>query len=71
MVEDALNNYIVSKFFSLEELQKGTPDGVDPKMKEMHLSEVDFKHYFAMSKDEWMQQNDDIKTIFKEQHKLN
>jgi hypothetical protein len=36
--------------FTLEELQAGVPDGVDPLKKETFLSDADFQTHFGMDK---------------------
>ena len=41
------------KFFSVEDLKKGTPDGVDPTRKQDFLSDADFKAVFGMTKAEF------------------
>jgi len=41
------------KSYTLDELKKSVPAGVDPSKKEMYLSDAEFNATFKMSKDEW------------------
>lgn len=41
------------KAFSVDDLTKGCPEGVDPKNKELYLSDADFKTLMGCTKAEW------------------
>jgi len=45
-------------FFSIDELKKGCPQGVNPAKKEQHLSPEDFQTVFGMDKDTFMKKKD-------------
>ena len=40
-------------FYSLNDLKKGVPQGVDPREKQNFLSDKDFKAAFKMTKEEF------------------
>ena len=62
--------YDVSSFFSIDELRKGCPNGVNPASKEQHLSDDDFKTIFGMEKAAFNELKDWKRKDLKKKHGL-